>query len=885
MALGTQAPAWPRHSDGDAGLQPAATDFAQTAVPTSLWARARAAVSGLVPGERHTAIGAAVLLVAALAAAVVLQVRREHAEALAIAEARTGELSVAYATGTGHALSRIRRIAEVAGHAVSTRGEEGIGAVATLTALDPSVMQLIVIDRDGMVQATARGRPAGPRSFSETAFFVRARNNPRSFIAPFNDADYGGSALSFYVRLDDATGQFAGVVIALLKPDAFSGVNAGAADPGVRADVVDPFGRVLISIGESAMVPGQSSGIDTNNVSDGLMPEIRYADSNGTARVTALVRLPGVDGFVAVSKPVSAALAPWFGTLPLYLLIVLGPIVLAAMMAAALLRQFSEAETVRGTSRRVRDRYEAALGDAQAGLIHFLPRVNRFQFGPSLAATLGREPAAEGFDVATLYRIVHPDDHGELERLTFALRTNRPSEALDLRFAHPEGRWVPMRVTFKGAAGQRVAAVARISDGHSDHVAGNVSGATGDERLKATLNAAPQSFALFDARGRLLLANTRYAELWSVEAEAVAPGTGEADMLIARNAKAAGKVIERFPLGVERADGRDELVHTGVRWLHVVTRTMPDGNRLSVATDVTVLKEQEEDIISARGELEGALVQLDSSRGLLQAQAGELTQLSARLDAEHKRAEEASRAKTEFLANMSHELRTPLNAIIGFSEIMQSSLYGSLGHPKYDEYVLDILGSARGLLEVINDILDMSRIESHQMDLNLEPLDLGTLADETLKLVEARAFERHVTLTRDIARLPPARADRRAVKQVLLNLLSNAVKFTEPGGRATLRVTPEADGVLISVADTGVGIAAEDIARLGQPFTQVENQHSKRTRGMGLGLAVSRALIELHGSRLMIRSVPGRGTTVGFRLPYASTPPKAPPAGSPRHGG
>ncbi|HRK71437.1 MAG TPA: hypothetical protein PLA85_07600, partial [Micropepsaceae bacterium] len=158
MALGTQAPAWPRSGDGNAGFKPARSLDAgaiDVGVPgdaaPSLWARLTAAAARLVPGERHTAIGAAILLVAALAAAVVLQVRREHAEALAIAEARTGELSVAYASGTGHALSRIRRIAEVAGHAVSTRGEEGIAAVATLTALDPSVTQLIVIDRDGLV--------------------------------------------------------------------------------------------------------------------------------------------------------------------------------------------------------------------------------------------------------------------------------------------------------------------------------------------------------------------------------------------------------------------------------------------------------------------------------------------------------------------------------------------------------------------------------------------------------------------------------------------------------------------------------------------------------------------------------------------------------------
>jgi two-component system cell cycle sensor histidine kinase PleC len=216
---------------------------------------------------------------------------------------------------------------------------------------------------------------------------------------------------------------------------------------------------------------------------------------------------------------------------------------------------------------------------------------------------------------------------------------------------------------------------------------------------------------------------------------------------------------------------------------------------------------------------------------------------------------------------MSHELRTPLNAIIGFSEIMESNMFGPLGAEKYHEYCKDIHGSGQYLLDVINDILDMSKIEAGRIRLDFEDLELDPLLNEAMRVVAARAQDKQLEL---VARISPElklRADRRALKQIALNLLSNAVKFTPAGGRVTVRGRATDHCIVLAIADTGIGIANDALKRLGRPFEQVESQLTKSHQGSGLGLAISKSLVELHGGRMRIRSTLGKGTLVAVRLP------------------
>jgi cell cycle sensor histidine kinase DivJ len=234
-------------------------------------------------------------------------------------------------------------------------------------------------------------------------------------------------------------------------------------------------------------------------------------------------------------------------------------------------------------------------------------------------------------------------------------------------------------------------------------------------------------------------------------------------------------------------------------------------------------------------------------------------------------AEGASRAKTAFLANMSHELRTPLNAIIGFSEVMIQEIFGPVGSPRYKEYARHIHESGGHLLDLINSVLDMSKIEAGKFELHEELFDLGEVASSAIRFVSPAAERGGVALK--LAVTPAAQkafADKRAVKQMLINLIANGVKFTPRGGDVRVAARAAGTGLEIAVADSGAGIAKADLERLGRPFEQVEGAHTRTREGTGLGLALVKSLAAMHGGEMQLASVLGEGTTVTLRLPYAA---------------
>jgi signal transduction histidine kinase len=226
----------------------------------------------------------------------------------------------------------------------------------------------------------------------------------------------------------------------------------------------------------------------------------------------------------------------------------------------------------------------------------------------------------------------------------------------------------------------------------------------------------------------------------------------------------------------------------------------------------------------------------------------------------------ASQHKSEFLANMSHELRTPLNAIIGFSEVLTDRMFGELNE-KQEEYLKDIYSSGTHLLSLINDILDLSKIEAGRMELELTDFDLPTALDNALMLVRERAGRRGITLHTNVdERLGQIQADERKIRQVVLNLLSNAIKFTPEGGRIEVGAMPRDGFVEVSVSDTGVGIAPEDQEAVFEEFRQVGTA-AKKVEGTGLGLTLCRKFIELHGGRIWVTSQVGVGSTFTFTIP------------------
>jgi signal transduction histidine kinase len=283
------------------------------------------------------------------------------------------------------------------------------------------------------------------------------------------------------------------------------------------------------------------------------------------------------------------------------------------------------------------------------------------------------------------------------------------------------------------------------------------------------------------------------------------------------------------------------------------------------ATDITERKRIEE--------------QTSNSNARLEQKAHDLEEAMEYLGQARDRAEAADRAKSEFLAMMSHELRTPLNAVIGFSEIMKTEALGPIGSTKYREFADDIYTSGHHLLELINDILDLSKIESGKTRLREEEIQIAELIDSTVMLVRDSARRNSIEIELDCAPdLPDIFADRRKLKQILANLLSNGIKFTPAGGRISLKVRRGThNGHVFQFADTGIGIAPEDIPKALAPFQQIDSKLGRMHEGTGLGLPLTKALVELHGGALEIESEVGVGTTVTLHFPNtrAIVPPCA----------
>jgi signal transduction histidine kinase len=256
---------------------------------------------------------------------------------------------------------------------------------------------------------------------------------------------------------------------------------------------------------------------------------------------------------------------------------------------------------------------------------------------------------------------------------------------------------------------------------------------------------------------------------------------------------------------------------------------------------------------------------------LLKQQYTELESTNAKLATAKLNAEAASRMKTEFLANVSHELRTPLNSIIGFSEMIDKEQHGPLGHDKYRSYIRDIHTSGLHLLGVVNDILDISKIEVGEFELQQDQVDIAETIDTTLRIVNERATRAGVSVSAELSGpLPMLLGDARRVRQILLNLLSNSVKFTAAGGRVVVRAARTADGgLVVSVADSGIGIAPEDMEKAMTPFGQVDGKLNRKYEGTGLGLPLAKSLTELHGGCFRLSSAVGKGTTVTLEFPTA----------------
>jgi two-component system cell cycle sensor histidine kinase PleC len=526
----------------------------------------------------------------------------------------------------------------------------------------------------------------------------------------------------------------------------------------------------------------------------------------------------------------------------------------------------------------VRGRIDTALNRGRCGLWDWDLSRGRIFWSQSMFTMLGLDTRSDLLTFGEVNALVKSDDidlFGVADRLI-----SSEIDHIDqtFRMQHTDGHWIWLRVRCELSQGAGDADAGLHLIGIAVDITEQKSLAEktveADLRLRDAIETIPEAFVLWDAEDRLVLCNSHFQRLHKLPDSAVTPGTSYETVI------EVGKMPEvrtrLHDAGTQAPGARTfEAQLDDGSWLHISERRTKDGGYVSVGTDITRIKEHEQKLVDNDLRLRATVIDLKRSQTALEQQALELADLAEKYSEEKNRAEEANQTKSKFLANMSHELRTPLNAIIGFSEIMESGMFGTLGSEKYQEYCHDILTSGHYLLEVINDILDMSKIEAGRMKLDMESLDLSKTLAESLRVVSGRADDKNLVVSADIEGTISVVADRRAIKQIIVNLLSNAVKFTPDGGKVTVRSRVLRDSIVLMIADTGIGIAPHSLARLGRPFEQVESQLTKTYHGSGLGLAIARSLTHLHGGTMRLRSKLGTGTVVCVSLPRDGRKAKA----------
>ena len=458
--------------------------------------------------------------------------------------------------------------------------------------------------------------------------------------------------------------------------------------------------------------------------------------------------------------------------------------------------------------------------------------------------------------------------------------TDLPAEVVQARLAYNADRPVTVELSLRrkrfGDADYGIVVARDVSA----QVLAEQKAGKAHQRLVDAIESLPDAFAIYDADDRLALHNSKYVETYEKSRHAIELGRTFEEILRAgvdrgQYPQAIGReaewVAERMAAHRD-PHGEFELELSDGRWVLVRERRTRHGETVGERTDITELKRREHDLIAANRRIEE---QADDLRRF----ADDLREAHDRANVARVAAERASRAKSEFLAMMSHELRTPLNAIIGFAEMMADRSFGALGDPRYGDYAASIRDSGQHLLSIINSILDLAKMEAGKYDVRDDSVHFADAIAQTFVLLGPTAAQRDVEMIRCIEPdLPRLRADRGLVDLIVTNLASNAVKFTPAGGKVAVAARRNRTrGLDLVVADTGIGMSADDIPRAMRAFEQIDQSMSRRFSGTGLGLPLAHFAVTLHGGTMGVESEPGRGTrfTVSFPAQRVSPPTQA----------
>jgi len=561
--------------------------------------------------------------------------------------------------------------------------------------------------------------------------------------------------------------------------------------------------------------------------------------------------IPGATSLFVISAQPKSLASNWMGNLLFFLTLFLATGLLVGVLMKNMLAHMRKVQQTNHETEISQQRYRTAIDAGHGGIWELDLKNNTAFISRSLSGLIGLKEKEQTLTIPQFLGIFHEHDREKLFSLVRRAHMNGEF-SVDVNVAKR-----PVILSCRGRPSVRGSDSARVVIG----MAMDVSEQRGiqqslqmaEYRLNNALAAMTDSFVIWDPMDRLVSWNQRFENFFGFLPGQLQPGIDHATLEYhAMNAvNNLYRDNDESSYDIHLKDGR---------WLHYQETVTSEGGRVCTGTDITEIRAREE-------QLQTNQVIREQTINVLRESQTRIMELAENYEQEKIRAEEANQSKSEFLANMSHELRTPLNAINGFSDIMKKEMFGPLGDPRYKEYVNDILFSGQHLLSLINDILDMSKIEAGKMSLNTEAMQINEIVQQVIRIVRGRAEENRLKLIYSSQELVEVEADPRAVKQILLNLLTNAIKFTPEGGVVSAEVSANSAGLIVKITDSGIGISAEDIKRLAKPFEQIDSQHSRQHEGTGLGLALSKSLVELHGGNFKIESVVNEGTTVTFTLP------------------
>jgi PAS domain S-box-containing protein len=738
--------------------------------------------------------------------------------------------------------------------------DDAIRAILERNAVNNSAIDgLGVRDADGRLIYLSVASQRAPTD-AATSDYVRAHRDDAAaglYIgSPIRGAVSGEWLIPISRRLNRPGGAFAGVVVAAVPlrffSDFFRALKIG---DGALVTLLRTDGTTLVREPAHELIGQRVEGspLFTTYLPQAPTGTLRLASIvDGIDRLFAYRSVPRYPLVVTVGISVGDALEEWNYDLRVDLLIWLLCATVLAAFTTLMVRQAARHDAAEHRARVANSRFQRLVDNIPGGVFQRVLRTDGglgFNFlSENTERIFGHSPDELIRDPSMFTAAIHADDRPKFEEAVRVSARGLTTMSVEYRVCRPDGslRWARAVSTPTRLPSGEIIWDGVVLDVSEQKEMENALRKSEAEAAKArtlltdAIESINGGFVLYDAEDRLVMMN-RASREWKREfTDLAVPGITHAELI--RAAVRTGWVIgpgekpedvidQRLALH-RRAYGQPIECCVDGRWYQVTEHPTSDGGVVVLRTEITELKKA-----------------------------------NLRLEEARAQADDASRAKSEFLAMMSHELRTPLNAILGFAEVIRD--HGDrLQRPKIREYAGDIHASGSHLLTLINDVLDLSKAESGRMELQPGPLNVADVIERSLRMMKERALQQNVALVQAVAPdLPTLWADERKLMQVLLNLLSNAVKFTPAGGRVTISARHAADLVTITIADTGIGIAKENIEKALAAFGQVDSLLTRQHAGTGLGLPLAKRLTELHGAVFDLQSEVGTGTTVTLRFP------------------